>query len=184
MTQLAQIDPAVRVAAATGGTWVQHHRDDGLLLQAPADWLVAARSASDFSVREPSGIAAAMVRGREVPLDSDLADWLWLRYPHTEPGLHQVRMRRIENLPAQAACAVFDYGSPIAPGRASALAVRHGRRATVFVAAALQSRHAHWLPLLLRVLDSSQPCPGGITPAARRALLARLLRLSAEPCDP
>jgi hypothetical protein len=124
------------------------------------------------------------VRQREVPLHGDVADWLWQQYPGTEPGLHQVRMRRIEALPAQAACALFDYGSPIARGRASALVVRQGRQATVFVAAAVQTRHAELLPVLVRILDSCRPCPGGIAPAARRALLGRLLRLGTEADNP
>lgn len=164
--------------------WARHAGPDGQWLLAPQPWRVTAARTRELTVSEPDGAAAALVRQREVPLHGDVADWLWQQYPGTEPGLHQVRMRRIETLPTQAACAVFDYGSPIARGRASALVVRSGRQATVFVAAAVQARHAELLPVLVRILDSCRPCPDGIAPAARRALLARLLRLGTEADDP
>jgi hypothetical protein len=169
----------------TANAWTRHTGPDGQWLLAPLPWRVtAAGRTQELTVSEPGGAAAALVRQREAPLHGDVADWLWRQYPGTEPGLHQVHMRRLEALPAQAACALFDYGSPIARCRASALVVRHGRQATVFVAASVQSRHAELLPVMVRILDSCRPCPGGIAPAARRALLARLLRLGKEAEDP
>jgi hypothetical protein len=180
VAQAESAEPCRRPAA---GAWTRHAGLDGQWLLAPLPWRVSAARTQELTVSEPGGTAAALVRQREVPLYGDIADWLWQRYPDTEPGLHQVRMRRIETLPAQAACAVFDYGSPVARGRASALAVRNGRQATVFVAAAVLSRHAELLPVLVRILDSCRPCPGGVAPAARRALLARLLRFGAAGDD-
>lgn len=152
-------------------------------LRAPAGWSVRAHGDADLSVHDPAGTAAALVRRRDAAPGCELADWLWQRYPATEPGLRQVQMRRIEALPGQAACAVFDYGSQLARGRASALAVREGRVVTVLVAAAEAERHRAVLPDLLRVLAGCCPhatCGGT---AACRALLARLGRFGLEAGD-
>jgi hypothetical protein len=169
----------------TGGaeTWARHGEPPGLTLLAPASWQVMAMNAHELTAMQPQQVAAALVRARQVSLQHELADWLWQHYPATEPGLHNVRMLRIETLPAQAACAVFDYGSQVVRGRASALALRDGRHATVFVAASVRARHAELLPVLIRILASCRPAPPGISAAARRALLARLLRLGAEALD-
>jgi hypothetical protein len=173
--------PAADIEGRAG--WLPRTGPLGLWLLAPVGWRLVADGPQQFTVSEPSGLAAARVRQRELPFESDLADWLWQHYPGTEPGLHQVRMRRIEALPACAACAVFDYGSAVSPARASVLALRDGARARVFVAAAAQPLHAAMLPVLVRILDSCRPCPGGLPPAARRALLAHLLRLGAQIAD-
>lgn len=165
------------------GGWVPRTGAQGLWLLAPAGWRVLADGPHQLTVSEPSGLAAARVRQRELPFETELADWLWQQYPGTEPGLHQVRMRRIEALPACAACAVFDYGSAVSPARASVLAVRDGTTAQVFAAAAAQPVHAAMLPVLVRILDSCRPCTGGLPPAARRALLAHLLRLGTQIAD-
>jgi hypothetical protein len=76
------------------------------------------------------------------------------RYPFTEPGLANVRMRKVEASGAQVARAAFDYGSKGFEGRASVIAVRHGDVATLFVAAASRADFAQRLPQLARILDS------------------------------
>lgn len=162
--------------------WRRHGGPGGVALAAPALWQVAF-APGEVSAREPGGQAAAMVRQRTLPWQANLADWLWHHYPATEPGLHQVCMRRIETLPSSVACAVFDYGGHVFHGRAGAVALLDGRVATVFVAAASRDRFAAALPLLVRVLESRQPAAGGLSPAGRRAVLAHLLRLGLDVPD-
>lgn len=163
-------------------TWLRHGAPGGATLVTPAHWQVVFAD-GEVSAREPGGHAAALVRQRTLPWQTDLADWLWHRYPATEPGLHQVRMRRIETLPAPVAYVLFDYGGHLFNGRAGAVALLDGREATVFVAAASRHRFAAALPLLVRILESHRPAAGGLSPAGRRAVLARLLRLGLDVRD-
>lgn len=164
------------------GPWLRRTGPGGTALAAPAGWHVTFADA-EVSAREPGDQAAAMVRQRTLPRSSDLADWLWQQYPATEPGLHQVCMRCIETLPAHVACAVFDYGGQVFKGRAGAVALLDGRVVTVYVAAATRHRFAAALPALVRILESHRPAAGGLAPAARRAVLARLLRLGLDLPD-
>jgi hypothetical protein len=169
-------------AAARAEAWRRHGGPGGVTLLAPARWQVAF-APGEVSAREPGGHAAALVRQRTLPWQADLADWLWHQYPATEPGLHQVCMRRVEALPAPVACALFDYGGHVFHGRAGAVALLDGRTATVFVAAASRHRFAEALPVLVRILESRRPAAGGLSPAGRRAVLAHLLRLGLDLCD-
>lgn len=174
--------PRSSVERPAACTWRRHGVPGGVTLVTPAPWQVAF-AGGDVSAHEPGGHAAALVRQRTLPWQTDLADWLWHRYPDTEPGLHQVRMRRIETLPAPVAYVLFDYGGHLFNGRAAAVALLDGRAATVFVAAASQHRFVAALPLLVRILESHRPAVGGLSPAGRRAVLARLLRLALDVPD-
>jgi hypothetical protein len=116
-----------------------------------------------------------------------LATWLPQHYAATEPGLHNVRMLRVEaTRDPSIASAAFDYGSPLFQGRASLVAVRRGDVATLFIAAAARACFADHLPALLRVLGSVRvtcldpTCQTGVTPLE----LTHLLRIGAELPDP
>lgn len=166
-----------------GSVWVRHVGPGAASLLAPAHWHVTFAGVHEWTVSDPDGSATARVRLRDVAPQVELADWLWQHYPATEPGLHQVRMRRIDALPAHAACALFDYGGELARGRAGALAVRDGRIATVFIAAAASERFAAALPGLIRILRSRRVAGPGPPAAAQRALLARLQPLALYGLD-
>lgn len=134
--------------------WAEHRDPAGFTLHKPQAWQVLANGAGEIAVSEPGGTAAALVRARSVPARHDLTQWLQQHYAATEPGLHNVRMLRVQGQGPQVARAAFDYGSNLFQGRASVIAVRHGDVATVFVAAAARNEFAQRLPALTRILDS------------------------------
>lgn len=137
----------------------------------PIGWLVHA-SAGEVVVSHPRGMAAAMVRARTLPPATDLASWLGAHYVATEPGLHNVRLHRVQALGPLLALAGFDYGSPVLEGRASVVAARREDSATVVVAAAARGEFAAQLPQLARILHSLQ----GSERLATARDLSRLLR--------
>jgi len=143
------------------GAWQPHSDSAGFSLLKPADWRVGAGGAAEIVVSDPRGTAAALVRARIVPARVELAVWLRERYAATEPGLHNVRMLKVEAHGPRVAHAAFDYGSPVFQGRASVIAIRHGDVATVFVAAAARTEFALRLPELTRILDSVRFAPPG-----------------------
>jgi hypothetical protein len=143
-------------------TWDEHRDAGGFTLRKPAGWRVQSGQPGDIVVSDPHGNAAALVRARSVPARADLAQWLQQHYAATEPGLHNVRMLKVESRSPQVAHAAFDYGSQVFQGRASVIAVRHGDVATLFVAAAARAQFAQALPELTRILDSVRfGAPGG-----------------------
>lgn len=161
---------AAPVQAQPGGSggWARHTDAAGFTLQKPADWQVSSTAPGEITVREPRGTAAALVRARVVPAQMDLAQWLQQQYPGTEPGLRNVRMRKVEGRGAQLAQAAFDYGGNGFDGAASVVAVRHGDMATLFIAAASRAEFAQRLPELTRILDSLRFTPaGGAAPVQR-----------------
>src|SRR5688572_15132377 len=149
--------------ALSNASWSEHQDPAGFRLQKPADWRVQSAGGGDIVVGDPQGNAAALVRARVLPPRTELAAWLRQHYAATEPGLHNVRMLRVESHSPQVAHAAFDYGSQVFEGRASVIAVRHGDVATLFVAAAARAHFAQSLPELTRILDSVRfGAPGGM----------------------
>lgn len=155
---------AMLADVASAAAWDEHRDAGGFTLRKPADWRVQGGGAGDIVVSEPRGAAAALVRARLVPARTDLAQWLQQHYAATEPGLHNVRMLKVQSRSPQVAHAAFDYGSQVFQGRASVIAVRHGDVATLFVAAASREHFAQALPDLTRILDSVR---FGAAPAPR-----------------
>ena len=139
---------------ADAAQWNEHRDAAGFTLQKPADWRVQSGNPGDIVVSDPQGRAAALVRARVLSPRTELATWLQQHYAATEPGLHNVRMLKVESRSPQVAHAAFDYGSQVFQGRASVIAVRHGDVATLFVAAAAREQFAKALPDLTRILDS------------------------------
>lgn len=168
LTLCIALAPTMTLAQPTAVNGWQPHRDPaGFSLVKPADWRVQS-GGGDIVVSDPRGTAAAMVRARSVPARAELAQWLESQYAATEPGLHHVRMLKVEAQSPRVARAAFDYGSPVFQGRASVIAVRHGNVATVFVAAAARAEFASRLPELTRILDSVRFGPPGDAGAAQR----------------
>lgn len=159
--------------AAMAQAWTQHQDPAGFTLSLPAGWRVLASGPGEFSVSDPRGTAAALVRARPLPPRVGLAAWLQQRYAATEPGLHNVRMLKVDERGPQVAHAAFDYGSNVFQGRASVIAVRQGDVATLFVAAAARADFAERLPVLTRILDSVRfgPAHNGAAPAVLREAL-------------
>ncbi len=141
--------------------WAEHRDPAGFTLHKPQAWQVLANGAGEIAVSEPGGTAAALVRARSVPARHDLTQWLQQHYAATEPGLHNVRMLRVQGQGPQVAHAAFDYGSNVFQGRASVVAVRHDDVATVFVAAAARAEFVARLPDLTRILNSLRFGGGG-----------------------
>lgn len=141
--------------------WSRHDDPAGFSLLMPAGWRVKAGRCGEVVVSEPRGTAAALVRARIVPAGVDLGEWLQLYYAATEPGLHNVRMLKVDRHGPQRAHAAFDYGSNVFRGRASLVALRHGDLATLFVAAAARDEFAQRLPALTGILDSLRFDVGG-----------------------
>lgn len=141
-------------AAAAHAAWTEHRDPAGFTLSKPAAWRVQSTAPGEIAISDPNGVAAALVRARIVPAHADLAAWLQQHYPASESGLRNVRMLNVENRGGGVAIARFDYGDAVFVGRASAVAVRHGDVATVFVAAAMRDQFAQRLPALTRILDS------------------------------
>ena len=153
---------------ADAAQWNEHRDAAGFTLQKPADWRVQSGNPGDIVVSDPQGRAAALVRARVLSPRTELATWLQQHYAATEPGLHNVRMLRVESRSPQVAHAAFDYGSQVFQGRASVIAVRHGDVATLFVAAAAREQFARALPDLTRILDSVRFGAAGTPQAPQR----------------
>jgi hypothetical protein len=134
--------------------WMRHVDGTGFAVDRPAGWRVLSGPEGAFSVADPNGSAAALVRQHRMPPGRDLADWLRRDFAVSEPGLHNVRGLLIRRHGSERASASFDYGSDVLPGRAEVLAVRCGGITTLFIAAAARGDFAERLPLLRRVLDS------------------------------
>jgi hypothetical protein len=172
---------AVPLDVMSAASWVEHRDAAGFTLHKPTDWRVQSSHAADIVVSAPHGNAAALVRARSVPPHADLAQWLQQHYAATEPGLHNVRMRKVASRSQHVAHAAFDYGSQVFQGRASVIALRHGDVATVFIAAAARAQFTQALPELSRILDSVR-----FGAAEQRWLagdLTRLLRIGTEVPD-
>lgn len=140
--------------------WVRHDAAAGFSVRVPAGWSVQARDWAEIAISAPGGAAAALVRTRQVGAEADLALWLQLEYPNTEPGLHNVRMLEAEACGRQLARAVFDYGSQVFQGRASAVAVRDAGLVALFIAAAARAEFAQHRGVLTQILESLRFGPG------------------------
>jgi hypothetical protein len=185
------MSPADRADTAP---WRPNWEAPGFDLVEPMTGSVSSVGASDIVIRHPLGRAVAMVCARVVPSAQTLASWLQHGYAASEPGLHNVRMLKVESCEGQMACALFDYGSRVFEGRARLAAVRRGDEATLFVAAAARADFAARLPDLARMLDSARLTP--IHGAARRnatddsssaashTALIRLLQTGIDLSDP
>jgi hypothetical protein len=160
--------------------WVVQATACGHSLHLPVPWRVLSDGQGGLAVMEPQGQAAALVRARRVQARASLAAWLEHDYPATEAGLHQVRMLDVRAIAPRVACASFDYGGHLFRGRASAVAVRRGQTATVYVAAAALEQIPDRLADLARILASVRVRGGRDLPAAGIDL-TRLLRLGIGP---
>ncbi len=134
--------------------WVVHDDAAGFSLCKPRHWRVQVGHAGEIAVVEPDGQAAALVRPRRLPVQADLAVWLQQQYAATEPGLHGVRLWRIESRAPRVVCAAFDYGSRVFQGCARVVAVRSDEGVTLFVGAASREQFVRRWPELARILDS------------------------------
>lgn len=146
--------PETAAADVLPADWGEHVDPAGFVVQVPAGWLVQAPTPGEIVIGDPLGFAAALVRVRRLPPRTELAPWLARQYAATEPGLHNVRMLRVEGRGPRVAHAAFDYGSSVFQGRASVVAAREGDLVTIFIAAAARDQFARSLPLLVRILES------------------------------
>lgn len=145
--------------------WTRHVDAGGFSVARPAGWRVLNGRAGTFSVADPDGSAAALVRRCRLPVGADLGDWLGRHFAGSEPGLHNVRAMSVSRHGRDRASARFDYGSDVLPGRAEVQAQRCGDLTTLYIAAAARGEFAQRLPLLQRVLDSVRWSAAADSPA-------------------
>jgi len=143
-----------RGCSPTPTDWVVHDDPAGFSLLKPRAWRVQVAGAGEITVSEPHGHAAALVRPRVLPVQTDLAAWLQHHYAATEQGLYGVRLWRVESSEPRVVCAAFDYGSRVFQGCARVVAVRERDGATLFVGAAARDQFVLRWPDLARILDS------------------------------
>lgn len=185
------MSPADRADTAP---WRPNRQASGFDLVEPVTGSVCSVGASDIVIRHPLGRAVAMVCARVVPSAQVLASWLQHGYAASEPGLHNVRMLKVESCEARMARALFDYGSRVFEGRARLAAVRRGDEVTLFVVAAARADFTSRLPDLTRMLDSLRLTPmhgaarrnatDDSSNAASHKALIRLLQTDIDLSDP
>lgn len=146
--------PARAAPDAEPDAWNEHVDPVGFAAQVPSGWVVQSAGLAEIVIGDPLRFAAALVRVRRLPPRAELGPWLARHYAATEPGLHNVRMLRVEGRGPRVAHAAFDYGSSVFQGRASVVASREGDVVTIFIAAAARDQFARSLPMLVRILES------------------------------
>lgn len=174
----AQKPPAPGASAPTpapAGLGLVEHRDPrGFVLHRPADWRVVAPAPQNIMVIAPDESAVALIRARRA--EGDLAQWLARAWPGTESAIASAEVLGAEAIApdvARAAFRVTDRTGLVR--RASAIAVRRGDLATVFVAAAPEAQFGRDVAVLGAVLDSFR-LGGGEAPSAQPAGLPPMAR--------
>ncbi|MGE0718432.1 MAG: hypothetical protein AB7P02_23500 [Alphaproteobacteria bacterium] len=148
MAMLAVVEAAMAAQALT------EHRDPaGFVVVKPADWWVDASALDRIAIGDPAHRAIAFVRGRVAR--GDLSSWLAGEFLQGESWIASgtvIASEAVGRDAARAAWRLVDRNG--APIRATAVAVRRGEIATVFVAAAHEDAFVPNLPTLASILDS------------------------------
>ncbi len=155
---------------AAGVPGLVEHRDPrGFVLQRPTDWRVVAPAPQEIMVIAPDQRALVLIRARQA--QGDLAQWLARGWPGTEADVAVSEPLAAETIAPDVARAVLritDHTGIVR--RVSAIAVRRGDLATVFVAAAPEEQFGRDIALLSAVLDSFRLGSGEAAQAPQAAL--------------
>ena len=166
--------PESAPAAAPVAGLVEHRDPSGFVLHRPPDWRVVAPAPQEIMVIAPDQRALVLIRARLA--QGDLAQWLTRGWPGTEADIAVSEPLAAETIAADVARAVLrvtDRAGIVR--RVSAIAVRRGDLATVFVAAAPEELFGRDIALLSAILDSFR-LGGGEAAAAAPASLPAMAR--------
>ncbi len=157
-------------APIVSGNPARHQDPRGFELDRPERWEIEALSLGEISVRAPGGETGVLIRARAV--QGDLSRWLAEAYPATERTLAGGTL--VEGRAQGGDVARATYRVRAGNRLATAVAVRRGGVATIFVAYAPADRYPEELPRLTSILESFRFTNRGDRPVARPA--ARFVR--------